>query len=152
MRVKVISLPYIFQVFYVLCFTRPRYQVSVYRTIGPLVYIDREVLHGIPIFDDNGNKLGESKVAARSAITQVVFSRRISNSCFRAYLSRDVRKQVFWEIAARWVSNLFSLYFVYLLYLFISRFGFKSGICLLIAPVPVHCFSITFIFMDSDQV
>ena len=23
-------------------------------------------------------------------------------------------------------------------------FGFKSGICLLIAPVPVHCFSITF--------
>ena len=29
-------------------------------------------------------------------------------------------------------------------YLF-SRFGFKSGICLLIAPVPVHCFSITFI-------
>ena len=23
------------------------------------------------------------------------------------------------------------------------RFGFKSGICLLFAPVPVHCFSIT---------
>ena len=36
--VKVISLPYIFQVLYVLCFTRPRYQVSVCRTIGPLVY------------------------------------------------------------------------------------------------------------------
>ena len=51
----------------------------------------------------------------------------------------------FWEIAARSVNNLFSLYFVYLLYLFISRFGFKSGICLLIASVPVHCFSITFI-------
>ena len=50
----------------------------------------------------------------------------------------------FWETAARSVSNLFSLYFVYLLYLFISRFGFKSVICLLIAPVPVHCFSITF--------
>ena len=50
----------------------------------------------------------------------------------------------FWEKAARSVSNLFSLYFVYLQYLFISRFGFKSGICLLIAPVPVHCFSITF--------
>ena len=29
-------------------------------------------------------------------------------------------------------------------YLFISCFGFKSGICLLIAPVPVLCFSITF--------
>ena len=49
----------------------------------------------------------------------------------------------FWEIAARLVSNLFSLYFVYLLYSFISGFGFKSGICLLIAPVPVHCFTIT---------
>ena len=36
-KVKVISLPYIFQVLYVLCFTRPRYQVSVYRTIGTLV-------------------------------------------------------------------------------------------------------------------
>ena len=35
---KVISLPYIFQVLYVLCFTRPRYQVSVYRTIGPLFF------------------------------------------------------------------------------------------------------------------
>ena len=50
----------------------------------------------------------------------------------------------FWEIAVRSVNNLFSLYFVYLYYLFISRFGFKSGIGLLIAPVPVHCFSITF--------
>ena len=39
MKVKVISLPYIFQVLYVLCFTRPRYQVSVYMTIGPLVVI-----------------------------------------------------------------------------------------------------------------
>ena len=38
MKVKVISLPYIFQVLYVLYFTRPRYQVSVYRTIGPLVF------------------------------------------------------------------------------------------------------------------
>ena len=37
MKVKVISLPYIFQVLYVMCFTRSRYLVSVYRTIGPLV-------------------------------------------------------------------------------------------------------------------
>ena len=37
MKVKVISLPSIFQVLYVLCFTWTRYQVSVYRTIGPLV-------------------------------------------------------------------------------------------------------------------
>ena len=56
----------------------------------------------------------------------------------------------FWEIAARSVSNLFSLYFVYLKYLFISCFGFKSGICLLIDPVPVHCFSITFLYNMID--
>ena len=29
------------------------------------------------------------------------------------------------------------------MYLFISRFGFKSGFCRLIAQVPVHCFSFT---------
>ena len=39
MKVKVISLPYIFQVLYALCFTMPRYQVSVYRTNGPLVLL-----------------------------------------------------------------------------------------------------------------
>ena len=38
MKVNVISLPYIFQVLYVLCFTRPSYQVSDNRTIGPLVF------------------------------------------------------------------------------------------------------------------
>ena len=43
--VKVISLPYIFQVLYVLCFTRPRYQVSVYRTIGPLVIVLLQHFH-----------------------------------------------------------------------------------------------------------
>ena len=37
-EVKIISLPYIFQVLYVLC-SGPRYQVSVYRTTGPLVYL-----------------------------------------------------------------------------------------------------------------
>ena len=26
-----------------------------------------------------------------------------------------------------------------------KRLGFKNGICLLIAPVPVHCFSIIFV-------
>ena len=33
----------------------------------------------------------------------------------------------FWEIAACSVSNLFSLYFVYLKYLFISRFVLRAG-------------------------
>ena len=47
MKVKVISLPYIFQALYVLCSSRPRYQVSVYRTIGPLVYGCVQMLHCI---------------------------------------------------------------------------------------------------------
>ena len=44
LKVKVISLPYIFQVLYVLCFTRPRYQVSVNRTIDPLVFISLRLM------------------------------------------------------------------------------------------------------------
>ena len=40
----------------------------------------------------------------------------------------------------RFVIIVFCLFVV----LFVSRFGFGGGICLLIAPVPVHCFSITF--------
>ena len=44
LKVKVISLPYIFQVLFVLCFTRPIYQVSVYRTIGPLVFAYHHVV------------------------------------------------------------------------------------------------------------
>ena len=47
LKVKVISLPYIFQVLYVLCFTRPRYQVSIYRTIGPLVLLSNKIFHHI---------------------------------------------------------------------------------------------------------
>ena len=50
----------------------------------------------------------------------------------------------FWEIATRSVGHLFSLSLVHLYFLFISHFCFKSGIWLSIAPVPVHCFSITF--------
>ena len=36
---------YILQVLYVLCFTSPRYQVNVYRTIGPLVIIFTQNIH-----------------------------------------------------------------------------------------------------------
>ena len=54
--VKVISLPYIFQLLYVLCFTRPRYQVSVYRTIGPLVYSSQySINHNFPKLLDTMN-------------------------------------------------------------------------------------------------
>ena len=47
----------------------------------------------------------------------------------------------FWEIAAHSVGHLYSFYCVFL-YIFF-HFGFKSGIWLFIAPVSVHCFSIT---------
>ena len=38
-KVKVILFHIVSRFLYVLCFTRPRYQVSFYRTIGPLVTI-----------------------------------------------------------------------------------------------------------------
>ena len=50
----------------------------------------------------------------------------------------------FWEIPARSVSNLFSLFFFCLFVIFIYfPFWFYER-DLLFAPVPVHCFSITF--------
>ena len=60
-KVKVISLPYIFQVLYVLCFTRSRYhyQVSVYRTNGPLVF---------PANRDPGVQIGQAPGASLSVI------------------------------------------------------------------------------------
>ena len=45
------------------------------------------------------------------------------------------------KLPARLAIFLIVFYLVYVF--FISHFGFKSGIWLLIAPVPVHCFSIT---------
>ena len=52
----------------------------------------------------------------------------------------------FWEIAARSVNNLFSLYLsicnIYLIPVLILRAGFAF----LFAQVPVHCFSITFLW------
>ena len=53
LKVKIISLPYIFQVLYVLCFTRSRYQVSVYRTIGPQV-VDGVSIQIVHVFDCQG--------------------------------------------------------------------------------------------------
>ena len=41
---------------------------------------------------------------------------------------------------------------IYIFFSFISRFGFKSGICLLIAPVPVHCFSIAFLILNPAHI
>ena len=33
---------------------------------------------------------------------------------------------------------------LFVIFIYFPLIGFKSGICLLIAPVPVHCISITF--------
>lgn len=41
----------------------------------PLNYFYRELKFGIPIMDEQGNRLGESKKAAQKAIVQVVISR-----------------------------------------------------------------------------
>ena len=50
----------------------------------------------------------------------------------------------FCEIAASSVGEFVLIVFCLFL-IFVFRFGFKRGILLLIVPVPVHCFSITFI-------
>ena len=39
----------------------------------------------------------------------------------------------------------------FFIYSFISNVGFKSWIWLLIAPVPAHCFSITFIACSNAE-
>lgn len=39
------------------------------------MYNCRELTNGIPVFDENGNRVGTSSRAAASAITQVVVSR-----------------------------------------------------------------------------
>lgn len=40
----------------------------------PLLY-NRELLHGIVVYDEHGNAIGPSKKAAQKGIAQVVFSR-----------------------------------------------------------------------------
>lgn len=39
------------------------------------LFVSRELKHGIPITDENDNRLGESTKAAQQAISQVVVSR-----------------------------------------------------------------------------
>ena len=45
-----------FQVLYLLYFTRPRYQVSVYRTTGPLVYPTFYILAGNDVMHENSEE------------------------------------------------------------------------------------------------
>ena len=44
----------------------------------------------------------------------------------------------YWEIVAHLVSHLFTLYFALFEIIVISHLVFEGGICILIAPVPVH--------------
>ena len=54
----------------------------------------------------------------------------------------------FLEIAMHSVSHLFSLYSVFCNFRYFP-FGYESGICLLIAPVSVHCFLVTFLVLTT---
>lgn len=58
-----------------------------------LLHVFRELQHGIPITDENDNRLGESTKAAQQAISQVVVSRILmaspgmgTNACLKASL------------------------------------------------------------------
>ena len=42
-----------------------------------LPLLDRELMEGIPVFTEDGERIGSSKTAAKKGITQVVFSRII---------------------------------------------------------------------------
>ena len=46
-----------------------------FRIVCNVSMFGRELTNGIPVFDENGNRLGLSKRAAASAIVQVVVSR-----------------------------------------------------------------------------
>ena len=60
----------------------------------------------------------------------------VSVSCFGVRVSVMFHLMfVHYTFSSVWVAEFIFIYF---------PFGFKSGICLLIAPLPVHCFSITF--------
>ena len=56
----------------------------------------------------------------------------------------------FSSVATFWEGHMFSLSFVYLLFLILFHFGFERELWLLTAPVPVHCFSITFEVDDTN--
>ena len=103
MKVKVISLPYIFLVLYVLCFTRPRYQVSVYRTIGPLVllsycrYFDETFTAMLLVFSspEPSGSQGELIVYLWSGV------RRTSSSIVRPHFSNIFSSETAWPIKAK---------------------------------------------------
>ena len=73
-----------FQVLYVLYFTRPRHQVSVYRTTGPLVLM--------PDFSTIDNRCLDSLHILISG--QVKHRYPLNNSCSKIFDSRKIKRMV----------------------------------------------------------
>lgn len=53
----------------------PFFAVAAGNSVNIPLMRQRELLHGIPVFDQDGNRLGESKIAAKRAIAMTVISR-----------------------------------------------------------------------------
>lgn len=53
----------------------PFFAVAAGNCVNIPLMRQRELLHGIPVYDKNGNQLGESKIAARHAIIMTIVSR-----------------------------------------------------------------------------
>uniref|UniRef100_A0A673K4U5 Sidoreflexin n=1 Tax=Sinocyclocheilus rhinocerous TaxID=307959 RepID=A0A673K4U5_9TELE len=73
----------------------------------------RELKHGIPVTDENDNRVGDSSKAAQQAITQVVVSRILMASPGMAippFLMNSLEKKAFLKV----ISNLHYKYFVYM--------------------------------------
>ena len=85
LKVKVISLLYIFQVLYVLCLTRPRYQMSFYRTIGPLVFIPPQTVFvgGYTVFTLSVRP--NERTNERKCVRDVLFPKYLEESLIEFY-------------------------------------------------------------------
>ena len=81
---------------------------------------------------------------AVTGIITAVYQKAENNTFFPKRLEADSLECDFYknQLPARFAIGSHCLLSICYIYLF-SRFGFKSGNRLLIAPVPVHCFSIT---------
>ena len=112
LKVKVISLPYIFQVLYVVCFSRPRYQVSVYRTISPLVValgfyipptakvIQRQCLG----LKSHPNEKRDNKQCLLDTPRRVTFNNQRTNGSVNAHL-------ISWPSKAQNIQNLDNIWY-----------------------------------------
>ena len=99
-----------FQDLYVLCFTRPRYQVSVYRTTGPLVY--RKFIASASNSDSESNEL---KCLIVGCFTSCGF-------CSAARMMFNIRLDIYVTVERQCpnrdlgLANITSVFFVYFEY------------------------------------